>query len=39
MKNDVSINRFVPNIFSLDVEGSKESYLYFLEMELVMDNG
>ena len=37
MKNSISINRIVPNIFSLDVENSKQFYMGFLEMELVMD--
>jgi predicted enzyme related to lactoylglutathione lyase len=37
MKNSISINRIVPNIFSLDVENSKQFYMGFLEMALVMD--
>jgi predicted enzyme related to lactoylglutathione lyase len=37
MKNSISINRIVPNIFSVDVEGSKQFYVGFLGMELVMD--
>ena len=37
MKNSISINRIVPNIFSNDLENSKQFYTNFLEMDLVMD--
>ena len=37
MKNSISIIRIVPNIYSVDVKGSKQFYIDFLEMELVMD--
>ena len=37
MKNDISINRIVPNIYSVDIEQSKKFYMDFLGMELVMD--
>jgi predicted enzyme related to lactoylglutathione lyase len=37
MKNSISINRIVPNIFSVDVEKSKQFYVGFLGMALVMD--
>ena len=39
MKNTKSIRRIVPNIYSNDVEKSKQFYTRFLEMELVMDMG
>jgi predicted enzyme related to lactoylglutathione lyase len=37
MKNSISINHIVPNIFSIDVEGSKQFYMDFLGLALVMD--
>jgi len=37
MKNSISIYRIVPNIFSNDLENSKQLYINFLEMNLVMD--
>lgn len=37
MKNDVSIRRIVPNIYSNDLEKNKQFYTGFLEMELAMD--
>ena len=37
MKNNVIIHRIVPNIYSSDLEKSKQFYIEFLEMELVMD--
>ena len=39
MKKGIFINRIVPNLFSLDIEKSKQFYTDFLEMELVMDMG
>lgn len=39
MKNDISIHRIVPNIYSNNLEASKEFYLNFLNMELLMDLG
>lgn len=37
MKNKLSIRRIVPNIYSNDIEKSKQFYTEFLEMELAMD--
>ncbi len=37
MKDNISINRIVTNIFSNDLENSKQFYINFLEMDLVMD--
>lgn len=37
MKSNVIIRRIVPNIYSSDLEKSKQFYIEFLEMELVMD--
>jgi predicted enzyme related to lactoylglutathione lyase len=39
MKNNNSIRRIVPNIYSNNVEKSRQFYTGFLEMELVMDMG
>ncbi|MGS2764106.1 VOC family protein [Sinomicrobium sp. M5D2P9] len=39
MKNNTSIRRIVPNIYSDNLEKSKQFYTRFLEMELVMDMG
>ncbi|ANH82599.1 glyoxalase [Niabella ginsenosidivorans] len=39
MKDDVSINRIVPNIYSDDLEKSKAFYQGFLNMNIVMDQG
>lgn len=39
MKSKTSIYRIVPNIYSNDVEKSKQFYIEFLGMELVMDMG
>lgn len=39
MKNKISILRIVPNIYSIDIEKSRQFYLDFLDMELVMDMG
>ncbi len=39
MKHKISIRRIVPNIYSNDLEKSKQFYGEFLEMELVMDMG
>ncbi len=35
--NNVIIHRIVPNIYSNDLEKSKQFYVEFLEMKLVMD--
>jgi len=37
MKKRSSIRRIVPNIYSNDIEKSKQFYVGFLEMELAMD--
>jgi predicted enzyme related to lactoylglutathione lyase len=37
MKNKISILRIVSNIYSIDIEKSKQFYIDFLDMELVMD--
>ncbi|MDF9799887.1 putative enzyme related to lactoylglutathione lyase [Catalinimonas alkaloidigena] len=37
MKNKLAIRRIVPNIYSNDIEKSKQFYTEFLEMELAMD--
>ncbi len=37
MKNNKSIRRIVPNIYTNDIEASKQFYTKFLEMELAMD--
>lgn len=39
MKKTTSIRRIVPNIYSNDIEKSKQFYTGFLEMELAMDMG
>jgi predicted enzyme related to lactoylglutathione lyase len=39
MKSKISIHRIVPNIYSNDLEKSKQFYIEFLGMELVMDLG
>ncbi|CAN5910901.1 VOC family protein [soil metagenome] len=36
-KRETVIHRIVPNIYSNDLEKSKDFYIGFLEMELVMD--
>lgn len=38
-RNKSSINRIVPNIYSNDMEKSKNFYIGFLEMKLAMDMG
>lgn len=37
MRNKLAIRRIVPNIYSNDIEKSKQFYAEFLEMELAMD--
>ncbi len=37
METKISILRIVPNIYSMDLEKSKQFYRDFLDMELVMD--
>jgi predicted enzyme related to lactoylglutathione lyase len=37
MKNSITINRIVTNIFSVDVEACKPFYIDFLGLALVMD--
>lgn len=37
MKNKINILRIVPNIYSIDIEKSRQFYIDFLDMELVMD--
>lgn len=39
MKNTKSVRRIVPNIYSNDIEASKDFYIKFLDLELVMDMG
>ncbi len=39
MKNNISVRRIVPNIYSNDLEKSKQFYIEFLAMDLVMDMG
>ncbi|UGU17274.1 VOC family protein [Sinomicrobium kalidii] len=39
MENNIAIRRIVPNIYSDDVEKSRQFYAEFLGMELVMDMG
>jgi predicted enzyme related to lactoylglutathione lyase len=38
-ENEIAIRRIVPNIYSDQIEESKEFYLDFLRMDLVMDLG
>ncbi len=37
MNSEILIHRIVPNIYSVDIEKSKQFYTDFLEMDLVMD--
>jgi predicted enzyme related to lactoylglutathione lyase len=37
MKNEINILRIVPNIYSVDIEKSRQFYIEFLDMDLVMD--
>jgi catechol 2,3-dioxygenase-like lactoylglutathione lyase family enzyme len=37
MKNKLAIRKIVSNIYSNDIEKSKQFYAEFLEMELAMD--
>lgn len=37
MKHEINILRIVPNIYSIDMEKSKQFYIDFLNMELLMD--
>jgi predicted enzyme related to lactoylglutathione lyase len=37
MKNKINILRIVPNLYSIDIEKSRQFYIDFLDMELVMD--
>jgi predicted enzyme related to lactoylglutathione lyase len=37
MENKINILRIVSNIYSIDIEKSREFYIDFLDMELVMD--
>lgn len=39
MKDDIYINRIVPNIYSNDLEASKKFYHDFLRMDILMDRG
>lgn len=39
MKEEIFINRIVPNIYSDDLERSKAFYRGFLNMDMVMDRG
>lgn len=39
MKDEIYINRIVPNIYSNDLEKSKSFYGSFLNMNIVMDHG
>ena len=39
MKDDISIKRIVPNIYSDDLEKSKAFYQGFLNMDIIMDQG
>lgn len=39
MKEEIFINRIVPNIYSDDLEQSKAFYRGFLNMDMVMDRG
>ncbi|HWV70595.1 MAG TPA: VOC family protein [Pseudosphingobacterium sp.] len=39
MKNKIATHRIVPNIYSNDVEKSKQFYVEFLELNLVMNMG
>ncbi|WP_018629828.1 VOC family protein [Niabella aurantiaca] len=39
MKEDIFINRIVPNIYSDDLEQSKAFYRGFLNMDMIMDRG
>ncbi|MBZ4190182.1 VOC family protein [Niabella beijingensis] len=39
MKEEMSINRIVPNIYSDDLEKSKDFYRGFLHMDIIMDHG
>ena len=39
MKDDISIKRILPNIYSDDLEKSKAFYQGFLNMDIIMDQG